>query len=767
MKNYIYEVDIEGLFSLFEDRATEIESANSVLIQIFSGQVQEEFAKVVTFVQERFVNAVVVSASTDGEIYNEKVLTNSTVISVSLFNETELKSKYIDTNSSFENGAVFAKELVTSRTKLLLAFTNGLKCNGEEFLRGIYSVAPHIIVVGGLSGDNSKFENCLIGKGSELYNSGAVAVAFDSDILQVDTFYNFGWKGIGISQEVTKSEKNRVYTIGNLTAVAFYEKYLGVEIAEKLPKIGVEFPLIIEKDHLKIARAVLAKHEDGSLSFAGNIEQGERVRIGIGDAQEIINNPITSDKINVEVFYIYSCMARRRFIPDLIEKEIAPFAELAPTSGFFTYGEFFTNDKPELLNQTLTAVALSESEAIYTIKHTDITEPQNNITHKALKNILHATTEELYKETSRIDGIEKELLVQREIVSLIQKMAKMASWELILEKEEIIWSVESYVIYQRDPKLGPPTKEEFIYKMVLPEYREKVLELTQNAKNGDNFTLEMKVKRGDSKVITVIDSAKMIFKDEKPYKLVGITIDLTEMRMKDDIISQQSKLAQMGEMVNMIAHQWRQPLNAVSAASIKLSMQDEMDLLTSAKVQETTAFIGEMVQEMSKTIDDFMNFTKPTDTKESVCFQDIVDDIMRLMQAQLKNHNIDFIEEIDKNLSILTYKKDLEHVLINLFSNARDAFEGKEIKNKFIKLKVFYEEKNCIVQVSDNAGGISADVINRIFDPYFTTKVQGKGTGLGLYMSKKLLETTIDGVISVNNINDGAEFSIVMKDCVV
>jgi len=641
MKNYIYKVNLKTISTTFEDRATEIESAKSVLIQIFSGQVQEEFAKIVTFVQERFVNAVVVSASTDGEIYNENVVTNSTVVSVSLFNETELKSRYIDTDSSFESGAAFAKELVTPRTKLLLAFTDGLKCNGEEFLRGIYSISPYVIVAGGLSGDNSKFESCLVGKGSELYNSGAVAVAFDSDILQVDTFYNFGWKGIGISQEITKSEKNRVYTIGNLTAVAFYEKYLGEELANKLPKIGVEFPLIIEKSYVNIARAILAKHEDGSLSFAGNIEQGEKVRIGIGDAEEIINNPITSDKINVEAFYIYSCMARRRFIPNLIEKEIAPFAELAPTSGFFTYGEFFTNDKPELLNQTLTAVALSESASIYTIKHTDITEVQNNITHKALKNILHATTEDLCRETSRIDEIEKELLVQKETVSLIQKMARMASWELILEKEEIMWSAESYVIYQRDPKLGPPTKEEFIYKMVFPEYREKVLKVTQNAKDGDHHTLEMKVKRGDSKVITVIDSAKMIFKDEKPYKLVGITMDLTEMRMKDDIISQQSKLAQMGEMVNMIAHQWRQPLNAVSAASIKLSMQDEMDLLTSAKVHETTAFIGEMVQEMSKTIDDFMNFTKPTDTKESVCFQDVVDDIMRLMQAQLKNHNID------------------------------------------------------------------------------------------------------------------------------
>ena len=766
MKNYIYEVNGVEISSLFEERAGEIESANSVLIQIFSGERKEKFAEIVKFVQERFVDATVIAASTDGEICNENVLTESTVISVSLFDATDLRSKYIDSGSSFDKGVLFAKELVTPRTKLLLAFADGLECNGEEFLRGIYSIAPQVIVAGGLSGDNSKFENCLVGRGAKLYNSGTVVVAFDSDVLQVNSFYNFGWKGIGVQQKVTKSEKNRVYTIGNLTAVEFYEKYLGKEIAKQLPKIGVEFPLIIEKNYVDIARAVVVKHDDGSLSFAGNIEEGEKVRIGIGDVEEIVTNPITSDKVNVEAFYIYSCMARRRFIPNLIQKEITPFANLAPTSGFFTYGEFFTKDKPELLNQTLTAVALSESEAIYSVEHI-VKDVENNTTHKALKNILHATTEDLCRETLRIEEVEKELAVQKEIVALVQKMARMASWELILETEEVIWSEESYKIYKRDPKLEAPTREEFIYEMVLPEYREKVIELIKNAKNGENHTLEIKVRRDDGKVITVFDSAKMIFRDGQPYKIVGITIDLTEMKMKDDIISQQSKLAQMGEMVNMIAHQWRQPLNAVSAASIKLSMQDEMDLLTSEKLQETTAFIGEMVQEMSKTIDDFMNFTKPTDTKEPVLFHEIVDDIMHLMKAQLKNHNIEFIQEIDKNLSLLTYRKDVEHVLINLFSNARDAFEEKEIEKKYIKLKVFFEGKDCIVQVSDNAGGIPADVIDRIFDPYFTTKVQGKGTGLGLYMSKKLLETTIGATISVKNINDGAEFTIVMQDCVV
>jgi len=641
MKSYTYKADGELELLIAKEEREEIADASSVLIQVFCGEGDAKFQKIVSFLASQFPNATIIGASTDGEICNDEVTTQKSVISITLFEHTQLKIAYADTKESFNNGVEIAQKLVTEDTKLLLSFIDGITCNGEEYLNSIASIAPNVTIAGGLAGDNGALQCTTIAVGEKLYHQGAVAVALCSEILHVQNLYSFGWRSIGLAHTITKAEKNRVYTIENISAVDFYKKYLGEEIAELLPAIGIEFPLVMEKDGVKVARAVLEKHSDGSLSFAGNIAKGVEVYMGVGSKEEIVKNPIENKSMAVESFFIYSCMARRRFLPELVVKEIAPFASLAPTIGFFSYGEFFTNNKPELLNQTLTAVALSESGDIKSVKK-DFTELENskklNITQEALTNILNQTSKDL--------------------------------------------------------------------------------------------------------------------------------AEITELRKKDMISSQQAKLVQMGEMVNMIAHQWRQPLNSISAASIKMTMQAQLGIATEEEIEKTMHFIETITQDMSKTINDFMNFTKPTDEKVSILFQEIIDDILRMMGAQLKNHNINFIEEIEENLVVTTFNKDLEHILINLFSNARDAFEDREMTNKEIRLCAFREKNDCIIEVSDNAGGIPEEVIEKVFNPYFTTKEQGKGTGLGLYMSKKILVETIGGHIDVCNIQDGAKFTIRLKGAI-
>jgi len=641
MRSYTYKADGELELLITKEERAEITNASSTLIQVFCGEGDTKFQKILSFLASQFPNAIVIGASTDGEIYNEEVTTQQSVISISLFEATSLEIAHVDRENSFNNGVAIAKKLITDDTKLLLSFADGLACNGEEYLGGIASVSPNVTIAGGLAGDNGALQCTTIAIGDKLYHHGAVAVALHSQTLHVQNLYRFGWRSIGLAHTITSSEKNRVFTIDNMSAVDFYAKYLGEKTAALLPAIGIEFPLVMDKEGVKVARAILEKHSDGSLSFAGNIAEGAEVYIGVGSKEEIVKNPIKNEEMPVESFFIYSCMARRRFLPELIEREIAPFANLAPTSGFFTYGEFFTNNKPELLNQTLTAVALSESNITKKVKKdfTHLEKPQKrNATQEALTNILNQTSKDL--------------------------------------------------------------------------------------------------------------------------------AEITELRKKDIVSSQQAKLVQMGEMVNMIAHQWRQPLNAISAAAIKLSMQAQMGMATEEEIEKTTHFIETTTQDMSKTINDFMNFTKPTDEKICILFQDIIDDILRMMGAQLKNHNIHFIEEIEEHLEITTFNKDLEHILINLFSNARDAFEDREMENKEIKLTAFAKGDDCLIEVSDNAGGIPNGVIEKIFNPYFTTKEQGKGTGLGLYMSKKILTETIGGHIDVCNTHDGAKFTILLEGAI-
>ncbi|WP_434658858.1 FIST N-terminal domain-containing protein [Sulfurimonas sp. NW9] len=768
MKTYNYLISEDNLSEIFSEDYEEIIQGNAILIQVFSGQNKRRFEEILRFLSSKFKNAKIIASSTDGEIFENKIFQFTTVVSVSIFETTCLHLAYTQIDSDFDNGVKLAKELVTPRTKLLIVFADGLLCNGEEFLNGIYCVAPHVKIAGGLSGDNAKFDNCYIGLQNKLYDKGAVAVALDSDMLHVTSLYHFGWNKVGRQHIITKSEKNRVYTIDNMTAVDFYKKYLGSDVTDNLPVTGIEFPLITTKNGVDVARAITTKHTDGSLSFAGNLLEGMKIYFGVGDAEKIVMNPVKVSNINVETFFIYSCMARRRFMSGLTEDEIMPFADLAPTSGFFTYGEFYTEKKPELLNETLTAIALSESNVISETNHQinfldkkDEDFRSKKKTYAALMHILDVTTKELQEENNKLQILKKELEAKNNTLAHIQEISHIGSWELDLKTNKITWSKESFKIFNRDISLGEPSYLEFV-NMVLEEDRAQLMQAQKALNDGSVHSMEIRLKREDGKIITLFESAKMVFENNKPIKIIGTSLDLTDIKVKDNIISQQSKLAQMGEMINMIAHQWRQPLNAISASAIQLSMQNDMNIITSEKISETTLFIENMAQEMSNTINDFMNFTKPVNEKELIKIEQVISDILHLMGAQLKNHNIDFLTDVEEGLALFTYRKDLEHVLINFISNARDAFEEHENKHKKIIFKAFRENNTCTVKVIDNAGGIKPVIIERIFEPYFTTKEQGKGTGLGLYMSKKIIKENLNGDIYVHSLQDGSEFTIIL-----
>jgi len=192
-------------------------------------------------------------------------------------------------------------------------------------------------------------------------------------------------------------------------------------------------------------------------------------------------------------------------------------------------------------------------------------------------------------------------------------------------------------------------------------------------------------------------------------------------------------------------------------------MQAEMGIINQQEIIDTMKFIEDTAQDMSKIINDFMNFTKPTYKKECIKFGRIIEDILKMMGAQLKNHNIK-VEFDYEDEEILTFCKELEHILINILANARDALDERKIKDKKIILKAYKKDNDFIIEIIDNAGGIKEEIMDRIFEPYFTTKEEGKGTGLGLYMSKKILNNTIGGDISVENVKDGAKFIITLKD---
>jgi len=214
---------------------------------------------------------------------------------------------------------------------------------------------------------------------------------------------------MGKKLTITKAKDNRVFTIDGRSAVDTYIYYLGEDIGEQLPYIGIEFPLIIQRDGLDIARAPIGREEDGSLIFAGNLHEGDEVRFGYGDIDAILGRTQTHvDKlfnVPVETIFIYSCMARRRFIPEAIEYETLVYNQIAPTNGFYTYGEFYCSpENKELLNQSMSLLALSESSTLSNKKVTLHSNHKKSSTVHALSHLISVSTQE-------IDSIQKELKI--------------------------------------------------------------------------------------------------------------------------------------------------------------------------------------------------------------------------------------------------------------------------------------------------------------------------------------------------------------------
>ena len=226
-------------------------------------------------------------------------------------------------------------------------------------------------------------------------------------------------------------------------------------------------------------------------------------------------------------------------------------------------------------------------------------------------------------------------------------------------------------------------------------------------------------------------------------------------------LMQQARLAQMGEMISMIAHQWRQPLTAINSTALKINLQAKLKKLTMQTAQESSLKISQYSQHLSNTIDDFRNFYKPNKEKTLVDIEEIVSNVLYITDTSIKEKKIELIKDIECHEKFLSYANEIKQVILNLIKNAVEALEENNIVNPKIYIKSYQKDNKCILEISDNAGGIPTEIVDKIFDPYFSTKEEKNGTGLGLYMSKVIIEDHCNGTISAeNNKIGGATFKI-------
>lgn len=235
---------------------------------------------------------------------------------------------------------------------------------------------------------------------------------------------------------------------------------------------------------------------------------------------------------------------------------------------------------------------------------------------------------------------------------------------------------------------------------------------------------------------------------------------LEELRNKDQLLIHQSRLAAMGEMLGYIAHQWRQPLNLLGLHLQVLDLAVKRGTFTEALLEENVGKGMEIIKHLSRTIDDFRDFLVLNKEKKEFAVNEVIEKTVGLVSDKLKGEEIAVEMLFDGDPRITGFPNEYSHVVLNLLSNARDAFLERGIAGARIVIRSGVEDGKTVVTVTDNAGGIPEEIVDKIFDAYFTTKGVGKGSGVGLFMSKMIIESNMSGRLTARNVPGGAEFRI-------
>lgn len=429
---YVYE-NMESLESFIEPTATQCgESAQSVLIQIFSASEDKNLILTIANMLKSYLPiAEIVATTTVGEIAEGQLSIGGIVLSLTFFEETELYCVGYQCNVGEEAkvGSEIADIINNLQQKIagILVLTTALNLDTSKLFESADCRAQNrgIPVFGGGAAVYNDTNHSWVFCNDTFYDSGVVSVAFLGENLQIFVDYNFGWQPLGRPMHITESEGTIVKKVDNRDAFELYHRYLDIENDSNFLENVLAFPFMVERDGYSVARVPFFSHEDNSLEFVADIVEGETFRLGYGDPDSIIDEAKRKyDEIelfNPDAIFLYACICRRFLMQDDVNLETGIFQELAPTSGFFTSGEFFSlGGKAQIFNSTIVIVGMKENLAqndrqIKTKNHT-ITAPKdiysgkhNHIISSLLHfiNSLSAELETSNKELTKISEIDR------------------------------------------------------------------------------------------------------------------------------------------------------------------------------------------------------------------------------------------------------------------------------------------------------------------------------------------------------------------------
>lgn len=433
MKQYNYKISSIEILNdiLHSEEITSFCKCKSQLIQIFSANNDSEwYLSLGNAIRKVFPSSVVIGASSVGEICNGKILTDSTVILFSFFENSSLNILSYDCKPGTEEniGKTLKKDIESLKldVKGMLLLSTPISNNSGVFFNSLTASDLNYPVFGGGAGDYANKRNTLVFDGTSCYKEGVISVVLSGDNLFIEVLTYLGWHPLSKEMTITEIGEMSVKTIDDKPAFSIYEKYLGIKADDNFFQNCLEFPFLIYRNGKVITRVPFFVNEkDGSIQLVADVQVGEKFRIGYGNPQMIIDESIHIQNkmrdFQPEAILLYTCICRRFLMQDDVDLETLPFNRIAPTSGFYTFGEFFADGTSKaLLNSTMVAVGLREGPNAIEKVHEELTDkgnttkksdPYTNQHTRILSQLLHfinVMTKELEEQNQVLESVNAE-----------------------------------------------------------------------------------------------------------------------------------------------------------------------------------------------------------------------------------------------------------------------------------------------------------------------------------------------------------------------
>lgn len=424
--NIIYEDEI--LFHNFIKKHN-LKEEKTLLIQIFSAITDEGFCLTLAqTIKKALPQANIIGTTTAGGIANAKVYDKKTVISCTVFTKSSVASKLYVCCDTFVVQNI-KDDLIESDTKAMIIFSDGLQSDAEVLISKMHEAIPEVVIAGGRAGD-LHFEKTFVFDENSYSEEGCVVATLSGQSLYAKSDYVLEWTPIGKEMTVTKAEGVVLYELDGIPILDIYRRYLGDHIIQDIPQSCMYFPLLLQKGGVTVARDPIVVTEDGYLQYAGKFEVGDVVRFSFADIEDLTDHLdelyATLSKNLAETIFIYSCVVRKALLEKKVEDEFRVLEAIAPTSGFFTFGEFFQSAKAaEVLNVTTTALFLSESPKRERTQKSFTSIHKYDSVKKSLTHLVKMTSQELERMSSH-DSLTS-LYNRQEYIRVVTRMIKSAN----------------------------------------------------------------------------------------------------------------------------------------------------------------------------------------------------------------------------------------------------------------------------------------------------------------------------------------------------